>query len=571
MHKFQEEDQALFEAIEAYRNGHQEKATVIYEKTKKYTFNILHKEVERFKSQSILTGDAIPITEDVMQDLYIDFFKNIAKFRNEDPRSIYKWISIVSHRMVLAYVDKNKMEVLQFEKDEDYREENDIWDSAEINDSDMESDHEMLPEAALEDKEFRQIIMDFIQSLPEAQAQTILLHFRGGMKYQEIADEMGVSLITVKTRMKKAKDSFEEIINNYEKKTGTKLHSVSILPLLWLLYRMSSESTTVPVAVDTAVTGSLAGASGVGIGGAGATVATKAISTRVLIAIVSTVVVIGGVAVGSQFIGQKQETVIEKEQEDLQDDSLEVDSEEIEQEEKVPLEDNEKKNELSEQVNKTEPSTQEKQSENNDSLIAEPEIVVTQEEIETIRTINVAYRDFLVEASGNFYGFNVIDVNTDGIPELLLDFDGPSQPIGPCDMYTYKEEEGDVKYAGKGAGALCNMEYCDETGYILAKIPSDVINGVQMYDARVYDYNTGWLNPALSFFVGSDGKYYEWIDGDYVSLSVEKTAEIDVQLQEYFPYKVRATAPYQADEATLARLLPIDDEGIKQQLKKEYE
>ena len=526
MHKFQEEDQALFEAIEAYRNGHQEKATVIYEKTKKYTFNILHKEVERFKSQSILTGDAISITEDVMQDLYIDFFKNIAKFRNEDPRSIYKWISIVSHRMVLAYVDKNKMEVLQFEKDEDYREENDIWDSAEINDSDMESDHEMLPEAALEDKEFRQIIMDFIQSLPEAQAQTILLHFRGGMKYQEIADEMGVSLITVKTRMKKAKDSLEEIINNYEKKTGTKLHSVSILPLLWLLYRMSSESTTVPVAVDTAVTGSLAGASGVGIGGAGATVATKAISTRVLIAIVSTVVVIGGVAVGSQFIGQKQETVIEKEQEDLQDDSLEVDSEEIEQEEKVSL-----------------------------------------QEIETRRTINVAYRDFLVEASGNFYGFNVIDVNTDGIPELLLDFDGPSQPIGPCDMYTYKEEEGDVKYAGKGAGALCNMEYCDETGYILAKIPSDVINGVQMYDARVYDYNTGWLNPALSFFVGSDGKYYEWIDGDYVSLSVEKTAEIDVQLQEYFPYKVRATAPYQADEATLARLLPIDDEGIKQQLK----
>lgn len=318
---FQEEDQILFEAIEAYRNGDGGKATFIYESTKKYTYKIVHQEVERFKSQSILTGDAISITEDVMQDLYLNFFNNIAKFRNEDPRSIFKWISIVSHRMLLDYVDKNKMEVLQFEKDEDYREDNDIWDSSEISDADLESSHELLPEAALEDKEFQQLILDFIQSLPEVQAQTVLLHFRGGMKYQEIADEMGVSLITVKTRMKKAKDSLEEIITKYEKKTGTKLHSVSILPLLWLLYRMSSESTTVPVAVDTTVTSSVAGASGVGMGGVTTvgSVATKAISTRVLVAIVSTAVVIGGVAVGSQIVGKKQESNISTERDDLED------------------------------------------------------------------------------------------------------------------------------------------------------------------------------------------------------------------------------------------------------------
>ncbi|MBQ4543675.1 MAG: sigma-70 family RNA polymerase sigma factor [Clostridia bacterium] len=314
MKDFQQEDQALFETIEAYRSGDGDKAAVIYESTKKYTYKILYKEVERYKNQGALTSDVVSITEDIMQELYIEFFNKIANFRNEDPKSIFKWISVVSHRMLLDYVDKNKMEVLQFEKDEDYREDNDIWDSSEINDSDMESNHELLPEAALEDKEFRQLIMDFVQSLPDAQAQTILLHFRGGLKYQEIADEMGVSLITVKTRMKKAKDLLEEIITKYEKKTGTKLHSVSILPLLWLLYRMSSEETVVPVAVDTAVAGSLAGASGVGIGGATTvgSVATKAISTRVLVAIVSTAVAIGGVAMGSQLIDKKPETTIEQ-------------------------------------------------------------------------------------------------------------------------------------------------------------------------------------------------------------------------------------------------------------------
>ena len=173
MHNFQEEDQILFEAIEAYRNGNGEKATFIYESTKKYTFKILHKAVERYKSQSVLTGDAVSITEDIMQELYIDFFHKIENFRNEDPKSFFKWISVVAQRMLRTYVKENGMEVLQFEKDEDFREEGDIWDSSEINDSDMESRHELLPEAALEDKEFRQLIMDFIQSLPEAQAQTV--------------------------------------------------------------------------------------------------------------------------------------------------------------------------------------------------------------------------------------------------------------------------------------------------------------------------------------------------------------------------------------------------------------
>ncbi len=312
MKDFQAEDQILFEAIEAYKNGNGDKATIIYESTKKYTFKILHKGVERYKNQGALTGDVVSIAEDIMQELYIEFFNKIANFRNEDPKSIFKWISVVAQRRLSTYVKENGTEVLQFEKNEDYREESDIWDSSEINDSDMEGHHELLPEAALEDKEFRELIMGFVQSLPEAQAQTVLLHFRGGMKYQEIADEMGVSLITVKTRMKKAKDSLEEIITKYEKKTGTKLHSVSILPLLWLLYRMSSESTTVPVAVDTAVTGSLAGASGTAVGSVATAGVTKAISTKVLIGIISATVVIGGVAVGSQIVDKKQETAVEQ-------------------------------------------------------------------------------------------------------------------------------------------------------------------------------------------------------------------------------------------------------------------
>lgn len=581
MQKFQEEDQALFEAIEEYKNGNGDKATVIYESTKKYTFNILHKAVEKCKSQGVLTGDVISITEDVMQELYIVFFNDIANFRNEDPKSIFKWISVVAHRRLSTYVKENGTEVLQFEKNEDYREESDIWDSSEINDSDMESHHEILPEAALEDKEFRQLILGFVQSLPEAQAQTILLHFRGGMKYQEIADEMGVSLITVKTRMKKAKDSLEEIITKYEKKTGTKLHSVSILPLLWLLYRMASEETVVPVAVDATVTSSLAGASGVGIGGATTvgSVATKAISTRVLVAIVSTAVVIGGVAVGNRFIEQEQDVVTEQEQENKED------KEELNQDDLQGNTDKEDIEESKQEVGGNKVEDEPIPEENKEQPVQENVITIPQEEIEARRIINQAYREVVTGNGGSnwaFMGtpcqFGVVDINGDGVKEILLYTYNPTteKDLGPDFILTY---DGEVCGAGKGFGSLHNMEYCVDTKYFMNTYYYE--DG--SYDFRIYKFNGKYFGPVViyhgtleeggdfdfSFHVDANGNYSF---GDKYNLYYEQklTAEqkqyVENKIKEYFPYKTRATAPYQINEDNLNKYLPIDDEGIKQQL-----
>lgn len=718
--KFQDEDQILFDAIEAYKNGKKNQATHIYESTKKYTYRIIHQDVERFKSQSLLTGDVNATTEDVMQDLYLNFFNNIDKFRNEDPKSIYKWISIVSHRMVLAYVDKNKMEVLQFEKDEDFREENDIWDSSEISDSDIESNHEMLPEEALEDKEFQQLILDFIQSLPEAQAQTVLLHFRGGMKYQEIADEMGVSLITVKTRMKKAKDSLEEVIAKYEEKTGTKLHSISILPLLWLFYRMSAESTTVPARVGTAILTT----KGVVFAGA------KMMLVKKMIGIAAVVLTLGiGSVIGIQSLLPEKEPHAEQGNQGEQDEEerhylvwqgkqtditeyiykseyvstpdgtfggvclasdevllkmgfektidesqnpsykygdlniiyyMGTDKFGISSEEGIDIytygttfpekdgicyvdirlalrvlvideyvgtgvfgeyliSDNAEETgtkiiekERVKKYAKQEINVQ-KGIENADDILGSlkqndcvmqigiedswskilykgfigyvkredlienitedkkevpetPEIVFSQEQIEAKRAFNQAYRDFLNVAKENMYGFDVIDANADGIPEVMVDFDGASNG-GPADMYTYREWDGDVSYAGKGAGALLNMEYCDKTGYVLGKIPGEY-EGKIIYDVLIYNYSTGWLNPGPRLNQDQEGKYYEYQDGTMVPVSDEKENEIKTMLQTYFPYTRKPTVQYQVTDAVLNKFFPIDDAGIIKQLLK---
>lgn len=246
---FEEEKGILFGAITDFQNGNEEKATLIYKMSKQYSYSIIYHQVSKFVCQGIISGDVKEIVEDVLQELYMEFFKGILQFRNEDPNSFYKWIMVVSNRMVLRYVDKNKMEVLQKEKKQ---ENGDEYDSKSLSDlaDDEEHNSEFIPDSALEKKEFQSLMKKFIKSLPEEQAQTIIYHTYGGLKYQEIADVMGVSLITVKTRMRKAKDSLREMISDYERKTGIRLRGVVPLPLIGLYLRAYMQNTKLPMSVD---------------------------------------------------------------------------------------------------------------------------------------------------------------------------------------------------------------------------------------------------------------------------------------------------------------------------------
>ena len=246
---FEEEKSILFEAISEFQKGREDYATLIYKMSKQYTYSVIYHQAMKFMDQNIIFGDAKSIVEDVMQELYMEFFKTISTFRNEDPNSFYKWIMVVSNRMVLRYVDKNKMEVLQKELHQEYGDEYDIKTSIDIAD-DEESNPEFVPDAALEKKEFQRLMKKFIKKLPKEQADTIVYHIYGGLKYQEIADIMGVSLITVKTRMRKAKDALREMISDYEKKTGTQLMSVAPLPLIAFYLRAYMERSKLPMSMD---------------------------------------------------------------------------------------------------------------------------------------------------------------------------------------------------------------------------------------------------------------------------------------------------------------------------------
>lgn len=246
---FEEEKSILFEAINDFQNGNEDKATVIYKSSKQYCYSMIYHQVSKFIDQDILSGDTKAIVEDVMQELYMEFFKNISRFRNEEPNSFYKWIMVVSNRKVLRYVDKNKTEVLQREQSQEYGDEYNMKAFSDVAE-DEEHNPEFIPDSALEKKEFQKLMKKFIKRLPEEQAETIIYHIYGGLKYHEIADIMGVSLVTVKSRMRKAKDSLREMISDYEKRTGIRLRGVAPLPLIGFYLRVYAEHSKLPMSVD---------------------------------------------------------------------------------------------------------------------------------------------------------------------------------------------------------------------------------------------------------------------------------------------------------------------------------
>ena len=170
------------------------------------------------------------------------------------------------------------------------------------------------------------------------------------------------------------------------------------------------------------------------------------------------------------------------------------------------------------------------------------------------------------------------EVNGDGVKEILLYTYNPStqNDLGPDFILTY---DGEVCGAGKGFGSLHNMEYCVDTKYFMNTYYYE--DG--SYDFRIYEFNGKYFGPVIiyrgtleeggdfdfSFHVDTNGNYsFGGKDNLYYvqKLTAEQKAYVENKIKEYFPYKTKATAPYQINENTLNECLPIDDEGIKQQL-----
>ena len=155
---------------------------------------------------------------DLVQEVYITFFKSLSKIR--EPRAIIKWLHLTT-----ASKAKDMRTKASAQKETLLSEE-----QAHLFSETMENRTDYVPHKKIDAIDTQQIIDNMLRNLPEEQSQTLIYRFVEGLPIAEIAELMGCTVSTIKSRIKYGKQKIEVQVTDLEKK-GIKLYSFS-LPML---------------------------------------------------------------------------------------------------------------------------------------------------------------------------------------------------------------------------------------------------------------------------------------------------------------------------------------------------
>ncbi len=248
---------------------------------------------------------------DILQDSYIAAFTKLDTLK--EPEKFYGWFKRIVSNRCYNYIKKKKPDLFsQYIKEDE--------DGEEIELEFVDENETFSPDKALDYDETKRLLREIIDSLPKEQSLCVLMYYVQDMSIAEIAETLGVSQNTVKSRLNYGRKKIKDGVETLEKK-GTKLYGISGLALIPFLRWMFTEGatgtapnilskilsstdtiTTVADGVDTAstvadaVTHAAEVSDSVGFGATVAKKLGKKLATKIGAGIVATAVTATGVA-----------------------------------------------------------------------------------------------------------------------------------------------------------------------------------------------------------------------------------------------------------------------------------
>ena len=203
---------------------------------------------------------------DILQDCYIKAMQKMDTLEN--PENFVAWFNQIVSNAAKNYVIKSKPMLFRDDDDE-----------AAVMDLQVDDSLDCKPDDSLDTTETREFIRELIDELPEDKKLCVLMHYFQNMSVVQIAEELGISEGTVKTRLYHSRDKIKQSIEALEKK-GVKVRGIAPIPFfVWMLRRMAEGtqiSQTAATVIIEAATSSAAGATAAAT--ATATTATTAAS-----------------------------------------------------------------------------------------------------------------------------------------------------------------------------------------------------------------------------------------------------------------------------------------------------
>lgn len=260
------------------------------------SFEKLYKLTERevwFTCISFLKNETT--AQDIMQETYITAFLKIQSL--EKSSQIRSWLNRIAVNKCKNYL-KGKGEIQL---------DDEIFENQAIVDERIS-----IPEEYISDKAKREIILSIMQEvLSDVQYQTVVMHYFNEMTVDEIAEVFECSRGTVLSRLNYSRAKMKTAIEDYENKSGDKLHGVVFVPFFSTIFREQAKSLSVPSIKITLTNGeSLVTAASKGVSTAvksSATTAVKAgavtaVKTKVIAMACGMTLLFAGTTVGTSLL-----------------------------------------------------------------------------------------------------------------------------------------------------------------------------------------------------------------------------------------------------------------------------
>ncbi len=242
---YEQKDAELFWHVQQLKNGNAQSYNSVYELSQKYIYKIINDIVKDHHT-----------TEDLMQETYLQIYNKIGSL--QEAKAFYVWAGRIATNLTLRHIQKYRKEVLVTEDEEggtDF-----VFDTAA-------ADNEcFIPENILMDQEKQRLIGEILDNLSVDQKLSVQYFYYEEMSVRDIAQAMECSEGTVKSRLNYARKAIKDAVLSLEVKQGTRLYSLSAMPLFLILFRQGAEQAAVAAGVGAATTGAAAMGAGQAVG-----------------------------------------------------------------------------------------------------------------------------------------------------------------------------------------------------------------------------------------------------------------------------------------------------------------
>ena len=167
--------------------------------------------------------------KDIMQETYITAFLKLDTLKDEE--KFCGWLTAIATNK-----SKNKLKgKVEYQIDD------------EVLITEAETDELMLPEEYITKTEKRKVLLQIMEdTLSFNQYQTVLMFYFDEMSISEIAQGLEISEGTVKSRLNSSRAKMKTAVEDYEKKSGDKLHGVVVVPFFTTIFKEEAKSLAVP-------------------------------------------------------------------------------------------------------------------------------------------------------------------------------------------------------------------------------------------------------------------------------------------------------------------------------------